>query len=197
MDIVFLIIGLALTLIDIFLKIRTLKENIFKRIFFIVFGLATLYFVDKTFLYISTRAIFCGLIIGIVFMGIHILVAKGVKLKKENVNKGLIYTSLLIYGLELPAEEFLYRGIILIPLLKLFQPIVAISLTSVLFLGLHLKTWNNKFVWIGSLVLGVICAISVYLTKSIWAAIIIHNLNDFGFMTLVNKKNIFKEKYAD
>ncbi|WP_069650104.1 CPBP family intramembrane glutamic endopeptidase [Caloranaerobacter ferrireducens] len=197
MDIVFLIIGLALTLIDIFLKIRTLKENIFKRIFFIVFGLATLYFVDKTFLYISTRAIFCGLIIGIVFMGIHILVAKGVKLKKENVNKGLIYTSLLIYGLELPAEEFLYRGIIFIPLLELFQPIVAISLTSVLFLGLHLKTWNNKFVWIGSLVLGLICAISVYLTKSIWTAIIIHNLNDFGFMTLVNKKNIFKEKYAD
>ncbi|WP_427340754.1 CPBP family intramembrane glutamic endopeptidase [Caloranaerobacter sp. DY30410] len=197
MDIVFLIIGLALTLIDIFLKIRTLKENIFKRIFFIVFGLATLYFVDKTFLYISTRAIFCGLIIGIVFMGIHILVAKGVKLKKENVNKGLIYTSLLIYGLELPAEEFLYRGIILIPLLELFQPIVAISLTSVLFLGLHLKTWNNKFVWIGSLVLGLICAISVYLTKSIWTAIIIHNLNDFGFMTLVNKRNIFKEKYAD
>ncbi|KGG79821.1 hypothetical protein Y919_09740 [Caloranaerobacter azorensis H53214] len=197
MDTVFLIIGLALILVDIFLKIKTLRENIFKRVFFIMFGLITLYFVDRTFLHISTGAIFYGLIIGIVFMVIHILVAKGVKLKKENVNKGLIYTSLLIYFLELPAEEFLYRGVIFIPILKLFNPIAAILLTSVLFFISHLRTWKSKFVLIGSLVLGLTCAISVYLTKSIWAAIMIHNLNDFGFLTLVNKRNIFEEKYAD
>lgn len=196
MDIMFLVAGLALTTIDIFWKIRSLKDNILKRTIIIVFGIVTLYFVDKLFLHIYPSAILYGLIIGIIFMGIHILLAKGVKLKKDEINKGLFYTSILIYGLELPAEEFLYRGIIFIPLLKLFHPIVAITLTSILFLILHFKTWNNKFVWIGSLVLGVVCAISIYYTKSIWTAIIIHNLNDFGFLTLVNKRNIFKEKFT-
>lgn len=197
MNIMFLITGLILVVIDIFWDIRTLKENVLKRIIFIIFGIATLYYIDKVFLHISTTIIFYSLIIGITFMGIHILLAKGVKLRKEEVNKGLLCTSLLIYGLELPAEEFLYRGIILIPLLKLFNPIIAITLTSILFLILHLKTWYNKFVWIGSLILGLICAISIFYTKSIWTAIIIHNLNDFGFLTLVNKRNIFKKKYTD
>ncbi len=38
---------------------------------------------------------------------------------------------------------------------------------------------------------------SVYFTKSIWTAIIIHNLNDFGFLTLVNSRNIFKDKTVE
>ncbi|WP_425449333.1 CPBP family intramembrane glutamic endopeptidase [Dethiothermospora halolimnae] len=122
---------------------------------------------------------------------LHILIAKGIKLKKKEINKGLIYTSLLIYLLELPSEEFVYRGIVFISLIKLFNPVVAIVLTSLLFLAIHIKTWDKKFVWIGSLVLALICATSVYLTKSIWTAIIIHNLNDFGFLTLVNSRNIF------
>lgn len=68
-----------------------------------------------------------------------------------------------------------------------------ITLNSLLFLLLHLKTWNSKFVWFGSLLLGVICACSVYLFHSIWSAIIIHNLNDFAFLTLINKRNIFSK----
>lgn len=196
MDIIFLLTGLALVAIDVFWDIRSLKVNILKRTISIVLGIITVYFVDKTFLYIYPSTIFYGLIIGIIFMGIHILLAKGVKLKRNEINKGLIYTSILIYGLELPAEELLYRGIIFIPWLKFFSPIVVIILTSILFIIPHFKTWNNRFVWVGSFVLGVVCAISTYYTKSIWPAIIIHNLNDFGFLTLVNKRNIFREKFT-
>ncbi|WP_425449418.1 CPBP family glutamic-type intramembrane protease [Dethiothermospora halolimnae] len=81
--------------------------------------------------------------------------------------------------------------------MKLFNPIVAILLTSLIFLAIHIKTWDEKFVWIGSLILSLVCAMSVYFTKSIWTAIIIHNLNDFGFLTLVNSRNIFKDKTVE
>lgn len=165
MTMLFLGIGLVLSIIDILWEIKLLKVNIFKRMLFIVAGIIALYFVEKRFLHISLESFLYGLIIGICFMVIHILIAKGIKLKKEEVNRGLIYTSLLMYILELPAEEFLYRGIIFVSLLNLTHPIGAILLTSVLFLGLHIKTWSNKFVWIGSLILGLICAISVYFTK--------------------------------
>jgi membrane protease YdiL (CAAX protease family) len=194
LHILFLGIGLGLAIVDILWQIKSLKDNIFKRIFIIAIGIVVLYFTEERFLYISSQSIYYGLVIGIGFIVIHILIAKEIKLKKEEVNKGLIYTSLLMYVLELPAEELLYRGIIFVSLLNLFHPIVAILLTSALFLALHIKTWNNRFVWIGSLILGLICAISVYFTKSIWTSIIIHILNDFGFMTLINRRNIFKEK---
>ncbi|WP_353892799.1 CPBP family intramembrane glutamic endopeptidase [Proteinivorax hydrogeniformans] len=194
MPILFLSIGLLLTIIDIFWETKLLKENIFKRILLIAVGIVALYSMDKRFLYISLESLIYGLIIGTFFMVAHILIAKGIKLKKEQVSIGLVYTQLLMFVIELPAEEFLYRGILLVSLLSLVHPIIAILLTSILFLVVHIKTWSNWFVWIGSLILGVICAISVYFTQSIWTAFIIHVLNNFGFMTLINKRNIFKEK---
>lgn len=189
-----LLSGLILAFIDIYWEISSLKQNIFKRICFITAGIYALWLVDKTYLHISSWPALYGLVVGTGFMCIHLFMAKGAKLRKGEVSKGLIYTSLLMYLLELPAEEFLYRGAIFVPLLKLVHPLAAILLTSAIFLWLHVKSWNNRFVWIGSFVLGLVCAASVYFTKSIWAAILIHNLNNFGFMTLVNKRNIFKAK---
>ena len=197
MPILYLLIGLGLVLMDIFLKIKTLKENILKRTLLILIGTISLYFLNKSYLNVSIKTIFYGLIIGIIFMLLHILIANGIKLNKKEINKGLVYTSLLIYLLELPSEEFVYRGVIFISLIKLFNPIVAILLTSLIFLAIHIKTWDEKFVWIGSLILALVCAMSVYFTKSIWTAIIIHNLNDFGFLTLVNSRNIFKDKTVE
>ncbi|MTI65362.1 MAG: CPBP family intramembrane metalloprotease [Firmicutes bacterium] len=187
----FLIIGTALAIIDIFYKINTLKQNIIRRLVFIFLGIVSVYFVDKTYLKLTFRSLIYGILVGVFFLLLHIIIAKGIKLKIKEIDKGLVYTSLLIYILELPGEEFLYRGIIFISLMKIFNPILAILITSILFLGLHFKTWSNKKIWIGSLVLGLVCATSVYLTNSIWTAIFIHNLNDFGFLTLINKRNIF------
>ena len=189
-----LLSGLVLAFIDIYWEIRSLKQNIFKRICFATAGICGLWLVDKTYLCISSRSAFYGLAVGTGFMCIHLLMAKGAKLRKDEVSKGLIYTSVLMYVLELPAEEFLYRGVIFVPLLKLIHPLEAILLTSAIFLWLHVKSWNSRFVWIGSFVLGLVCATSVYFTKSIWTAILIHSLNNFGFMTLVNKRNIFKAR---
>ncbi|MTI71825.1 MAG: CPBP family intramembrane metalloprotease [Firmicutes bacterium] len=187
----FLIIGTLLAIIDILYKINTLKQNIIRRSVYIFLGIISVYFIDKTYLKFTFRSLIYGVLVGVFFLILHIIIAKGIKLKTKDIDKGLIYTSLLIYTLELPGEEFLYRGIIFISLMKIFNPILAILITSILFLGLHYKTWSDKKVWIGSLVLGLVCAINVYLANSIWTAIFIHNLNDFGFLTLINKRNIF------
>ncbi|WP_035287795.1 CPBP family intramembrane glutamic endopeptidase [Clostridium sp. KNHs214] len=104
---------------------------------------------------------------------------------------GLIKTCILIYFIELPAEELLYRGILLIPLVHIINPIIAVFISSILLSLLHIRTWNNKFIWIGSFFLGITCATSILISKSIWTAIIIHDLNDFAYITLVNRRNIF------
>jgi hypothetical protein len=145
-----LLSGLVLAFIDIYWEIRSLKQNISKRICFVTAGICGLWFVDKRYLCISYRSAFYGLEVGTGFMCIHLLMAKGAKLRKDDVSKGLIYTSVLMYVLELPAEEFLYKGVIFVPLVKLIHPLEAILLTSAIFLWLHVKSWNNRFVYFGA-----------------------------------------------
>ena len=191
MNIIVLIIGLIIAIIDMYIVPKSLKWNLVKRVICIITGLGAILILDRTYLYFNAWTLIIGLIIGSIFLIIHIIISKGVNLKRSDINSGLVKTCVLIYLFELPAEEFLYRGIIFIALLKLFDPFVAIIASSTIFLILHLKSWSDSFIWIGSFVLGLVCAISMFVTKSIWTAIIIHNLNNFGFLTLVRKKNIY------
>lgn len=184
--------GLIISFIDMSTP-KSLKVNILKRFLGISTGLLAIFLIDTTYLNITLNSLLISLAIGITFGLIHIIISKGIKLKIIDINLGLIKTSILLYFLELPSEEFIYRCALLLPLIKLTNPFAAITISSLLFLLLHLKTWNSKFVWFGSLLLGVICACSVYLFHSIWSAIIIHNLNDFAFLTLINKRNIFSK----
>lgn len=193
----FLILGLFLTLFDIFSLAKTLKSNIIKRLIFLFLGLACIYEIKPSYLLLTYNGVIGSLIIGAIFIITHLAISKGVKLKFSDINYSLIKTCILIYFIELPAEELLYRGILLVPLLKIINPIGAVILSSILFSILHIKTWKNKLIWIASFLLGIICAFSVYKFKSIWAAIIIHNLNDFAYITLINKRNIFIDQNSN
>ena len=120
-----------------------------------------IFIIDTAYLNIALTSLLISLTIGITFGLIHIIISKGVRLKIVDINLGLIKTSILIYFLELPSEELIYRCALLLPLINLTPPFVGITRSSLLFLLLHLKTWNSKFVWFGSLLLGVICTCSV------------------------------------
>lgn len=187
------ILGLFLAGYDVLFLAKTLKSNITKRLLFIFSGIICICFIDSSYLNITSKTVIIGVFIGIIFGIIHLFISKGIKIKIKDINSGLIYTCFLIYFIELPAEEFLYRGILLITMLNIFNPIIAILISSIIFLILHIRTWNSKFIWIGSFILALTCSVCTYFTKSIWSAIIIHNLNNFAFLTLVNKRNIFQK----
>ena len=191
---IFLVLGLSLAVYDMSFYAKSMLQNIARKTSFIIAGIALIYFMDRSYLSLNMNAVLFGSAIGILFLVLHLIISGGVKLKFAEVSRGLIKTSILMYVIELPAEEFLYRGIILVSAIVIFNPVISITLSSLLFLLLHLKTWDNKFVWFGSLLLAVTCGVVTYITKSIWAAVIIHNLNDLGFMTLVNKRDVFTNR---
>ena len=147
-----LVLGMFLAGYDVLYLAKTLKSNITKRILFIVAGIICISLVDTSYLIFTKKAAVIGGSIGLIFVVIHLFISKGIKIKTEDINLGLINTCFLIYFIELPAEEFLYRGILLIAMLKILHPILAIIISSAIFLSLHLRTWNSKFVWIGSFV---------------------------------------------
>ncbi|WP_066504107.1 CPBP family intramembrane glutamic endopeptidase [Abyssisolibacter fermentans] len=187
-------LGIVLAVVDIYKPTTTLLGNVVRRIINLAIGLVLIAIIDKSYLYIDSYSIILGTIIGLAFLLTHIILSKGVKVKREDFNMSMLKTCVLIYLLELPAEEFLYRGMVFLSLYKLTNLKLAVVLSGIIFMLLHAKTWKeNKFVIFGSLILGIICCISVYVTHSIWTAVIIHILNDFGFLTLISRRNIFEE----
>jgi membrane protease YdiL (CAAX protease family) len=81
---------------------------------------------------------------------------------------GATFNSVLLTPI---SEEILFRGVLLVVLLKYMKPFWAISITAILFGLIHLST-----VWIFPLVGGILLTITVYKTRSLIPAVIAHAL---------------------
>jgi membrane protease YdiL (CAAX protease family) len=50
---------------------------------------------------------------------------------------------------------------------------------------------RKQLYWLGSGIMGVLCCLGYYWTQNLWAPILIHVLNDIGFIALNEKRDIF------
>ncbi len=89
---------------------------------------------------------------------------------------GMFFVGILIFAV-LPAvvEEFLFRGIIFNGLKQKFNAIGAITLSSLMFTIMHLNIYQVVY----QFALGVVLAMIVYYTGSIFYSIILHFINNF------------------
>lgn len=190
---VLLLVGIGLGLFNV-QSPGTLRNNILRRFLFLLYGFFVGFKVNKSFLSLSANGLILAIVLGSGFLLVHLLISGGIKLRKEDLDSGLLKTSLLLYFLELPAEEFLYRLAILLPAQGLFGPFWAVLISTLFFVFLHIKTWGDKWIWAGSTVLGLSCGLVALYTNSVWAAVIVHNLNNFSYLTLVGKRNLFPKR---
>lgn len=96
------------------------------------------------------------------------------KLMEQTIG-GNIYISILTVAVAAPIlEELLCRGTILRGLLKHTSPVKAILWSSFIFAALHLNPWQGIF----SFILGCFIGWIYYRTRSIWAGIFIHTVNN-------------------
>ncbi|MBA3944514.1 MAG: CPBP family intramembrane metalloprotease [Herpetosiphonaceae bacterium] len=92
----------------------------------------------------------------------------------------LLSTSLLIGVI----EEIPYRGFILQQLQNFCPFWVASLITALLFVGIHLPGWIALHLLraesvVTIFIFGIVMAIVVRYSKSLWSAIVVHSLNDF------------------
>ena len=81
-------------------------------------------------------------------------------------------------------EEIPYRGFVFQKLCELMSRKSAVAISSLLFVAIHLPGWISLHLFtlqilIFVFVFGVLMAILFIFTKSLWAPIISHSLNDF------------------
>lgn len=194
MRVLTLVVGLRAAALDIAPWFgRTLTRNVVKRCVCVGLGLTGLALIAPQWLSLSWDALRAGILTGLTVLVLQVVVGGGVHLRRSDLSPGLLRTSALIYLLELPSEEFLYRGLIFSGALQLWGLGPALAISTAAFIALHLATWRDARVWVGAACLGLLCALIVHSAGSIWAGIIVHDLNNLGFLTLVNRRNIFPD----
>jgi membrane protease YdiL (CAAX protease family) len=50
---------------------------------------------------------------------------------------------------------------------------------------------RRQILWLGSGLMGILCGLGYYWSQCIWTPVLIHVLNDVGFVTLNEKRNLF------
>jgi len=140
----------------------------------------------------SSISLITGLSIGTACFLFHILYNRGVRLKLSDLSFKFLISQIVIFAIHIPAEELLYRGIFFAIPDSIWGPLVAITLSTSLSAMLYVARWRKPLYWFGAVFIGFFCGMAFYYTQSIWTAIIIHILNDFGYVTLNEKKNIFE-----
>lgn len=71
-------------------------------------------------------------------------------------------------------EEFGFRALLQRPMEKRWGPLTAITLTSLAFAAAHADPWHAPYFFMAGVVLGTV----VWITRSIWASIILHVIHN-------------------
>jgi uncharacterized protein len=126
-------------------------------------------------------ALLCIPAMGAVAAGVRWLLGRSLEnpqfdlLAPENIGPGTIVLSILILGVLVPfAEELTFRGLLFHALRQRYGPALSIGLTSALFGAVHFLPGIAA----ATALLGVVMAIAVERTGSLWPAVAIHATNN-------------------
>lgn len=126
-----------------------------------------------------------GVLIGLAFSAIILLLAFVQHGMPHLGEGGLTWNSILSTSLLIGfVEEIPYRGFVFQKLCDWMSRKSAVAISSLLFVAIHLPGWISLHLFalhnlIFVFVFGVLMALLLLFTKSLWAPIISHSLNDF------------------
>jgi membrane protease YdiL (CAAX protease family) len=158
----------------------------------LAFGLVILVFLNPAVLVPSPTGVMMGAGVGIACFLFQLLWSRGVRLRKKGVTKSFVGSQLLILFFHVPAEEIFYRGVFFTLLATIWGPFTALVISGALSTMLAIVSSRRQILWLGAGLLGLLCCLGYYWSQCIWAPVLIHVLNDIGFDTLNEQRNLFE-----
>lgn len=192
LDIVVLSIGLMIHMWSLPYPFKNVRFDLVVRVFQILFGLAVLSTADRGALQIDTQSLIAGFGVGGACLVFHIIINRGIKLRPRDLRLDFIASQLIILGIQIPAEELLYRGVFFTVLNSLWGPGTALLFSASLSTMIYVATWRKPLYWGGAALVSILCGLGYYYSGSVWSPILIHVLNDIGYVTLDEKRNLFR-----
>jgi membrane protease YdiL (CAAX protease family) len=156
------------------------------------FGVAILISLDPSVLLPSAFGLITGIGVGLACFAFQIVWNKGMRMRAASLTRSFITSQLMILFFHIPAEEFFYRGVFFTLLNAIWGLFTALMISTALSTMIAVVTSRKQIKWMGSGLVGLLCGLGYYWSQSIWAPVLIHVLNDFGFDTLNEQRNLFE-----
>lgn len=191
LDIVILSVGFMIHMWTLPYPFKDWKADTVIRIIQITFGLTILITFSRSALNFNVRTCIAGFGVGFACFLFHIVYNQGIRLTAKEITPRFLLSQVLILGVQIPAEEFLYRGVFFTVLNNLWGPGTALIFSTALSIMLWVTTSRNPLYWLGAAIVGIFCGLGYYYSGNIWSSVLIRALSDIGLVTLNEKRSYF------
>jgi membrane protease YdiL (CAAX protease family) len=162
------------------------------RVVQIGFSLAILFSLSPATLTPTLPALLTGTSVGAACLAFQLVYNKGARAAGKRITRQVFLSQLMILLFFLPAEELFYRGMVFTRLASIWGPFTALLISTALSTMVIVVSTRKPLYWTGAALMGLLCGLGCYYTGSIWAPIVTHVLNDLGFETLQEPRNLFQ-----
>ncbi len=191
LDLVILSLGFMIHMWALPYSFKNLLLDSIVRLAQLGFGLAILLTTDPGTFAPGPLGLITGAGVGAACLAFQVLWNRGITLTRHAVTGRFIASQALILLYQVPSEEVFYRGVFFTVLNSIWGPFTAILISTALSTMVVVVSTRRALYWAGSTLMGLLCGLGYYWSQSIWAPVLIHVLNDFGFVTLHEQRNLF------
>jgi membrane protease YdiL (CAAX protease family) len=191
-DLSILSLGLLIHMFALPYSFKNLAIDSIIRFAQLAFGTAILASVQVTALLPNRSCLIAGAGVGLAFFLFQLVWNRGIIRSPFSVTRRFVASQLVILLFQVPSEELFYRGVFFTVLASIWGPFTALIISTALSTMIAVVSSRKPVLWLGAGLLGIFCCLAFYWTQSIWAPVLIHVLNDFGYVTLGEKRNLFQ-----
>ena len=191
LDLVVLSLGLLIHMWALPYSFKNLFIDSVVRVIQLGYGVTILAALQPAMLHASGRGLLTGAVVGIACMLFHVLWNKSALLKAEKVEKRFVLSQIVLLLFHAPSEELFYRGVFFTVLAAIWGPFTAVVISTALSTMVVVVSSRRPGLWQESAFVGALCCLGYYWSQCIWTAVLIRVLNDVGFVTFTEQRNIF------
>lgn len=192
LDLVILSLGLMLHMWALPYSFKNLFFDSMVRCVQLIFGVIILIYLQPSVFRLTSIGLITGAGVGIACLAFQILWSRGIRLRRGAVTRSFVASQAVILLFQVPTEEIFYRGVFFTLLASIWGAFTALVISAALTTMLAVVSSRRQILWLGAGLMGLLCCLGYYWSQSIWAPVLIHVLNDVGFVTLNERRNIFE-----
>jgi membrane protease YdiL (CAAX protease family) len=191
-DLVILSLGLLIHMWALPYSFKNLLLDSIVRVLQIAFGVTILVMVQRPALNPTGVALLTGVGVGLACMLFHIFWNWGSLLRREKVTRRFLASQALLLLFHAPSEELFYKGVFFTVLVAIWGPFTAVVITTALSAMVVVVSSRRTGLWLESAFVGALGCLGYYWSQCIWTPVLIRSLNDVGFVTLTEQRNLFE-----
>ena len=190
-DLVILSLGLLIHMWALPYSFKNFFFDSIVRIVQVGFALAIIISRQPSSLLPGGLALLTGAGVGVACLLFHIFWNWGSLLKRENLTRRFVLSQAVLLLFHAPSEELFYKGVFFSVLLPIWGAFTAVVITTALSAMVVVVSSRRTGRWVESAFVGALCCLGFYWSQSLWTPVLTRVLNDVGYVTLTEQKNLF------